>query len=164
MKFSTTLLALATAFAAPFVAAQQANFTSPLGVEIYNPADGIDATGPWSLMSVAGNTVYVAGMRGIYPSNNSMAEVGYPRIKQAFLNMQYLAEYAGAELADCSRVVVYTTDMFRYRPIVNAVQEELWKNGTYPPRTIIEVSRLNQDDIVEVEGTFYLGTGGAKYV
>ena len=51
----------------------------------------------------------------------------------------------------------------RYRPIVNQVQEELWKNGTYPPRTIIEVQRLNQDDIVEVEGTFYLGSG-AKYV
>ena len=39
-------------------------------------------------------------MRGIYPSNDSMAEVGYPRIKQAFLNMQWLAEYAGAELTD----------------------------------------------------------------
>lgn len=24
----------------------------------------------------------------------------------------------------------------------------------YPPRTIVEVSRLSQDDIVEVEGTF----------
>ena len=53
-------------------------------------------------------------MRGIYPSNDSMAEVGYPRIKQAFLNMQWLAEYAGAELTDCSRLVVYTTDMFRW--------------------------------------------------
>ena len=26
----------------------------------------------------------------------------------------------------------------------------------YPPRTIVEVARLNQDDIVEVEGTFYV--------
>ena len=25
--------------------------------------------------------------------------------------------------------------------------------GAYPPRTIVEVARLNQDDIVEVEGT-----------
>ena len=35
------------------------------------------------------------------------------------------------------------------------VQEELWGEGPYPPRTIIEVRRLNQDDIFEVEGTFY---------
>ena len=53
------------------------------------------------------------------------------------------------------RLVVYVTDMFRFRPLVNKVQEELWGKGPYPPRTIIEIDRLNQDDIVEVEGTFY---------
>jgi hypothetical protein len=53
-------------------------------------------------------------------------------------------------------VVVYTTDMYRYRPIANKVQEELWGKGPYPPRTIIEVHRLNQGDILEVEGTFYV--------
>ena len=53
------------------------------------------------------------------------------------------------------RLVVYVTDMFRFRPIVNKIQSELWGQGPYPPRTIIEVHRLNQDDIVEVEGTFY---------
>ena len=35
------------------------------------------------------------------------------------------------------------------------VQEEIWAGGPYPPRTILEVSALNQDDIFEVEGTFY---------
>ena len=52
-------------------------------------------------------------------------------------------------------IVVYVTDMFRFRPIVNKVQTELWGQGPYPPRTIVEVHRLNQDDIFEVEGTFY---------
>src|ERR1700719_4576847 len=56
---------------------------------------------------------------------------------------------------DCVRIVVYVTDMFRFRPLVNKVQEELWGAGPYPPRTIIEVHRLNGDDICEVEGTFY---------
>ena len=51
--------------------------------------------------------------------------------------------------------MVYVTDMFRFRPLVNKVQEELWAGGPYPPRTILEVHRLNQDDIFEVEGTFY---------
>jgi 2-iminobutanoate/2-iminopropanoate deaminase len=45
--------------------------------------------------------------------------------------------------------------MYRYRPLVNKVQEELWAGAPDPPRTIVEVDRLNQDDIVEVEGTFY---------
>jgi len=38
---------------------------------------------------------------------------------------------------------------------VNKIQEEFWGGGPYPPRTIVEVSRLNQDDIIEVEGTFF---------
>jgi len=52
------------------------------------------------------------------------------------------------------RLVVYVTDMYRFRPFVNK-EEKLWGAGPHPPRTIIEVHRLNGDDICEVEGTFY---------
>jgi Endoribonuclease L-PSP len=69
--------------------------------------------------------------------------------------MKLIAEWEGATLQDSVRLVVYVTDMFRFWPLVNKVQEELWGKGPYPPRTIIEVDRLNQDDIVEVEGTFF---------
>ena len=55
---------------------------------------------------------------------------------------------------DAVRMVVYVTDMFRFHPIANKVQEGIWGSGPYPPRTIIEVQRLNQDNILEVEGTF----------
>ena len=74
---------------------------------------------------------------------------------QTFKNMQLIAASEGASLRDAVRLVVYVTDMFRFRPIVNKVQEQLWGAGPYPPRTTIEVHRLNQDDIVEIEGTFY---------
>ena len=37
----------------------------------------------------------------------------------------------------------------------NKIQEEFWRGGPYPPRSIVEVTHLNQDDIVEVEGTFF---------
>src|SRR5258706_5529432 len=69
--------------------------------------------------------------------------------------MVWISELEGATLRDAARLVVYTTDMFRFRPLVNKVQSELWGQGPYPPRTIVEVHRLNQDDIVEIEGTFY---------
>lgn len=97
-------------------------------------------------------------MRGIFPSNNTLAPVGLPRIRQAYQNMATLASLAGVDLNACVRLVVYTTDMYRYRPMCNQVQIELWGNDTnrYPPRTIIEVDRLNDDDIVEVEGTFHI--------
>ena len=77
------------------------------------------------------------------------------RIRQAFMNMKRIAESEGASLSECVRLTVFVTDMNRLRPLVNKVQEELWTGGPYPPRTIVEVAKLNQDDFFEVEGTFY---------
>ncbi|NEO28437.1 MAG: RidA family protein, partial [Kamptonema sp. SIO4C4] len=94
-------------------------------------------------------------MRGIDPETNTLVPDAEGRVRQAFMNMKLIAESEGATLRDAVRLVVYVTDMYRYRPIVNQIQEELWGDGPYPPRTIVEVDRLNQDDIVEVEGTFY---------
>ncbi|WP_202080484.1 RidA family protein [Caldalkalibacillus salinus] len=119
------------------------------------PAGAIEPTGTWNLGTRAGNNVYVAGMRGIDPETNTIVEDPEERIRQAFENMKVIAAEGGAGLEDASRIVVYVTDMYRYRPLVNKVQEELWGDGPYPPRTIVEVDRLNQDDIFEVEGTFY---------
>ena len=120
------------------------------------PAGAIAPTGPWSVAARAGDVLYVAGMRGIDPATNRLVQGDEPRVRQAFRNMAHVAASEGAALEDCVRVVVYVTDMFRIRPLVNKVQEELWAPGCYPPRTIVEVQRLNQDDIVEVEGTFHV--------
>src|SRR5262245_7447828 len=132
--------------------AQQA---SPNGVQTLSPTGAIKPTGTWNLGTRAGDFVYVAGMRGIDPKTDTLIQGDEARIRQAFLNMKLIAESEGASLRDAVRLVVYTTDMYRFRPIVNKIQAELWGQGPYPPRTIIEVHRLNQDDIVEVEGTFY---------
>ena len=132
-----------------------AQSTSPNGVKTLSPEGAIKPTGTWSLGTRAGDFVFVAGMRGIDPKTNTLVAGDEARIRQAFLNMKLIAESEGASLSDAVRLVVYVTDMFRFRPLVNKVQEELWGAGPYPPRTIIEVDRLNQDDILEVEGTFY---------
>jgi enamine deaminase RidA (YjgF/YER057c/UK114 family) len=75
-------------------------------------------------------------------------------VRQTFLNMKLIAESESASLQDAVRLVVFVTDMFRFRPVVNKVQAEL---GRRPLsfHTINEVHRLNQADIVEVDGTFY---------
>lgn len=124
-------------------------------VKILSPAGAIAPTGAWSLGARAGDFVFVAGMRGIDPATNSLVAGEEARIRMAFANMQAIAQAEGAGLAGCVRLTVYVTDMNRLRPLVNKVQEELWAGGPYPPRTILEVSKLNQDDIFEVEGTFY---------
>jgi 2-iminobutanoate/2-iminopropanoate deaminase len=128
---------------------------SPNGGKTLAPAGAIQPTGPWSLGTRAGDFVFVAGMRGIDPKTGHLVEGDEARIRRAFANMELIARSEGATLRDAVRLVVYITDMARYRPLVNRVQEELWGAGPFPPRTIVAVSGLNQDDIVEVEGTFY---------
>ncbi len=125
-------------------------------IEFLSPPGAIKPTGPWSLGVRAGDFVFVAGMRGIDPRSNTLVEGDEARIRQAFANMKTIVEATGGTLRDAVRLVVYVTDMDCYRPLVNKIQEEFWGGGPYPPRTIVEVSRLNQDDFVEVEGTFCL--------
>jgi enamine deaminase RidA (YjgF/YER057c/UK114 family) len=129
--------------------------------EFLSPPGAIEPTGPWSLGVRAGDFVFVAGMRGINPATNSLVEDDEARVRQAFVNMRTVVAAAGGGLRDAVRLVVYVADMGRHRPLVNKVQEELW-GGAYPPRTIVEVNRLNQDDIVEVEGTFFCPVGPSR--
>jgi enamine deaminase RidA (YjgF/YER057c/UK114 family) len=143
---------LAVVYASFQATAQQ---SSPGAVKTLSPTGAITPTGTWSLGTRAGDFVFVAGMRGIDPTTNRLVPGEEARVLQAFRNMQMIAASEGASLRDAVRLVVYVTDMYRYRPLVNTVQEQLWGAGPYPPRTIVEVDRLNEDDIVEVEGTFY---------
>jgi 2-iminobutanoate/2-iminopropanoate deaminase len=129
--------------------------SSPNGVKALAPEGAIKSTGTWNVGARAGDFVFVAGMRGIDPKTNTLVQGDEARIRRAFLNMKLIAASEGASLRDCVRIVVYVTDMVRFRPLVNKVQAELWGQPPYPPRTIVEVQRLSQDDITEVEGTFY---------
>ena len=155
IAFSALAIAALALTATPLAADDH---ISPNGVETLTPEGGIIPTATWNLGTRAGDFIFVAGMRGIDPETNTLVPDAEGRVRQAFMNMQLIAESEGATLRDAVRLVVYVTDMYRYRPIVNQIQEELWGEGPYPPRTIVEVDRLNQDDIVEVEGTFYAPT------
>jgi 2-iminobutanoate/2-iminopropanoate deaminase len=127
----------------------------PHDIEYLSPPGAIKPTGPWSPGVRAGDFVFVAGMRGIDPATSTPVEGTEARVRQAFRNMQTIVAEAGGTLRDAVRLVVYVTNMARDRPLVNKVQEELWAGAPYPPRTIVEVSALNQADVVEVEGTFF---------
>src|SRR5713226_5844041 len=106
-----------------------------MGVKTISPQGAIKPTGPWSLAARAGDFIFIAGMRGIDPKTDQLVPDHEARIRQAFINMKHIAESEGASLHDAVRLVVYVTDMVRFRPVVNKVQEDLWGGGPYPPRT-----------------------------
>ena len=67
----------------------------------------------------------------------------------------WIAQSEGASLKDCVRLTVYVGDLHRFAPMVDKAQAELWGGPPYPPRTMIEVQRLFDDDIVEIDSVFY---------
>jgi 2-iminobutanoate/2-iminopropanoate deaminase len=128
---------------------------SPNGVETLDPPGAIKAEGTWSLGARAGDFVFVAGMQGIDPATNTLVKDPQARIRQAFLNIRLIAQSEGASLQDCVRITVYVSDLHRFAPMVDKVQAELWGKPPYPPRTMVEVRRLFDDDIVEIDSVFY---------
>jgi 2-iminobutanoate/2-iminopropanoate deaminase len=125
------------------------------GVKTLDPPGAIKTVGTWSLGARAGDFVFVAGMQGVDPRTNTLVADPQGRIRQAFLNIRLIAQSEGASLQDCVRVTVYVSDLHRYAPMVDKAQEELWGKPPYPPRTMVEVQRLFDDDIVEIDTVFY---------
>jgi 2-iminobutanoate/2-iminopropanoate deaminase len=135
--------------------AAEAQSPSPNGVKTLDPPGAIKAEGTWSLGARAGDFIFVAGMQGVDPTTNTLVQDPQARIRQAFLNLQLIAQSEGATLQDCVRITVYVSDLHRYAPMVDKAQAELWGKPPYPPRTMVEVQRLFDDDIVEIDSVFY---------
>jgi 2-iminobutanoate/2-iminopropanoate deaminase len=132
-----------------------ANAESPNGVKTLDPSGAIKAEGTWSLGARAGDFIFVAGMQGIDPATNKLVKDPQARIRQAFLNIKTIAESEGASLKDCVRLTIYLSDLPRYAPMVEKAQSELWGGPPYPPRTMIEVKRIYDNDIAEIDSVFY---------
>jgi 2-iminobutanoate/2-iminopropanoate deaminase len=127
----------------------------PNGVKTLDPPGAIKTEGTWSLGTRAGDFIFVAGMQGIDPATNKLAQDPQARVRQAFLNIRLIAQSEGASLQDCVRITVYVSDLHRFAPMVDKAQAELWGKPPYPPRTMVEVQRLFDDDIVEIDSIFY---------
>lgn len=105
-------------------------------VQYFNPPGAISVTGTWSIqtniLSDDCVPIHIAGMRGIFPGNNTQVPIVNapgglrPRILQAFENMLFEAASQGAGPADCAEVIVYVSDMVSIRPLVNSVQAQLY--------------------------------------
>jgi 2-iminobutanoate/2-iminopropanoate deaminase len=128
---------------------------SPNGVRTLAPSGVFKAEGTWSLGTRAGDFVFLAGVPGIDPATNAVVKEPAAQVRQAFLNVKAIAESEGANLRDCVRLTVYLSDLNRFAALVDQAEAELWGGPPYPPRTLVEVQRLFDDMVVEVESTFY---------
>lgn len=123
-----------------------------MALPVYHSPDSLfTPTGPWNILADTGSWVFLAGIRGISPVTNQLVEGEEARIHQVFDNIELAAAAVGLNRQHIARLTVYVTDMDRYRPLVNQVQQQRWGKASLPPRTILQVSGLNQDDFIEIE-------------
>lgn len=122
-------------------------------IEFITPEQSFTPTGTWSLGIKTGEHIFVSGMRGISPETNELVIGEAPRVRQAFRNMKIVAEAGGCRITDAIGMVIYVTDE-KYLEIIEMLQKSFWVEKPLPPMTINIVTALNDNDIVEIEGTF----------
>lgn len=112
--------------------------------------------GPFAQARRAGNLLFIAGQRGVDPHSGRLTPPTIEaRARQAFENLKAIAEEAGGGMSTFLSTTVYVTDMAAHRPAVNSLYEEFFGENL-PTRTIVEVSALNEDDIVEIEAVVWV--------
>ena len=121
--------------------------------EIIAPEEGFTPTGTWSLGIKTDSHIFVSGMRGINPKTDRLVIGEAPRIRQAFHNMKVVTEAGAGKITDAISLVIYATDE-KYLNIVGMLQNKFWGDSPPPPMTINITEALNENDIVELEGTF----------
>src|SRR5262249_60992177 len=127
----------------------------PIGCKSLSSPCSIVAECPLSLGAMAGDFFFVAGIQGFDPATNALVQDPYARMRQAFLNISLIAQSEGASLHDCVRLTVFVSDLHRFAPLVDRAQAELWGKPPYPPRTMVEVQRRFDDDIVVIDSVLY---------
>ena len=122
-------------------------------IEFIAPEQSFTPTGTWSLGIKTGSHIFVSGMRGINPETDDLVLGEAPRVRQAFRNMKTVVEAGGGKITDAIGLVIYVTDE-KYIEIIEVLQKNFWVEKPLPPITINIVTALNDNDIVEIEGTF----------
>ena len=125
---------------------------------IYNPDSMAKPLGLYCHVARARAEEYlhIAGQVSLDPAAELVGRNDFEaQMHQTYSNLRAALESAGA---DFSNVVKYTTyltrkdDLGEYRRVRNALYEELYPDGSYPPNTLLIVSGLVNDDLLlEIE-------------
>ena len=112
------------------------------------------AIGPYSQGVRAGGFLFTAGQIPLDPVTMQVVGATAPeQAKQALLNAQAIVEAAGLTMGDVVKATVFIRDMGQFAAI-NEVYATFFP-GVPPARSVVEVSRLPKDVLVEIELVAY---------
>ncbi len=112
------------------------------------------AIGPYSQANKAGGFLFTAGQIALDPvTMEIVGDSAAEQARQALQNARAVVEAGDLTLKDVVKVTMFIRDMAQFGNI-NAVYQEFF--GDDPPaRSVVEVSRLPKDVLVEIEMIAY---------
>ena len=114
------------------------------------------AIGPYSQGVKAGGFLFTAGQIPLDPTTmHIVGETAAEQARQALTNAREVVEAGGLGLADVVKVTVFIRDMNEFGAI-NEVYKTFFAKEP-PARSVVEVSGLPKDVLVEVEMIAYSG-------
>ena len=112
------------------------------------------AIGPYSQANQAGGFLFTAGQIPLDPfTMEIVGETAAEQARQALMNAQAVVQAGGLTLADVVKVTVFIRDMGQFAAI-NQVYQDFFGNRP-PARSVVEVSGLPKDVLVEIEMVAY---------
>jgi len=130
---------------------------TPFGVQLMNDIPGVPkAVGPYSQLSIAGETVYLSGQIPLDSETGKLAgKTVEEQTEQVFNNIEAALKGVGLGLTDVTRASVYLTDMNTFQNM-NAIYAKRFGDHK-PARETLGVSALALGAAIEITIIAYKG-------
>lgn len=117
--------------------------------KVYHTDKAPAAIGPYSQAVEAGDFVYVSGQIGVDPETRELADGIEAQANQMFENAKVILDEAGLTFNNAVKCTVYLASMDDFTT-VNEIYASYF-DEPYPARVAIEVSRLPNNALVEMD-------------
>lgn len=114
------------------------------------------AIGTYSQAVKVDNIVYLSGQIPLHPETMEMVRGDIAaQIERVFENLKAVAQAAGGNMADITKLNVYLTDLSAF-PLVNEIMARYF-SVPYPARAAVQVAALPKNAMVEMDAIMHLG-------
>jgi 2-iminobutanoate/2-iminopropanoate deaminase len=106
--------------------------------------------GPYSQAVICGNLLFASGQIALDPKTNEIVEVNIQgQTKQVLENIDAVLTAAGSNFQNVLKTTVFLTDINDFT-VMNEIYQSYFSTNS-PARSIVEVSRLPKNVLVEIE-------------
>jgi 2-iminobutanoate/2-iminopropanoate deaminase len=109
------------------------------------------AIGYYSQAIVSNGLVYTAGQIPLDPKTGEVISTDFTeQVKQTLNNIESVLKTSGTDLNKSIKLTVFITDLSNY-PELNVVFKEQFDGVDPPARSVVEVSALPKDVLIEID-------------